>query len=531
MTGLDTANTRKLTRGAYGKANRGSLAPPDIIGDAIEHLPQGIAVYDDDLNLLTWNTPFQRLLDLPDGFLRADMNLSDIVRFKAERGEYGKGDIGDIIANRLKRAASDEPYRFERKRPDGTFLETVGNPLPNGGWVVTCMDITERVRSEELALARSEKLRQQVLETTNQGYWHIDVGGRTVDVNPAMCRILEQPRDQIIGKTIYDFVDSRNLEIFEAELEARKRGKSGAYEIALRRPDGTNVSCLNNATPVYDENGVRIGSVGLWTDITELKEITKHLEQAKTEAESASNAKTLFLANMSHELRTPLNAIIGFSDTMKHGVFGEIQPTRYAGYISMISDAGSHLLELVSEILDMSKIEAEKYEIYPESLDFVDLANEALVMIRGRAEEAGVSVSLNESGDLPRVKADRQATRQALINLLTNAVKFTPRDGSVTINFVRKKMTVMAEISDTGIGIAPENIARAMMPFVQLERESGRTHEGAGLGLPLCKKLVELQGGMLSLDSEVGKGTRAMMSLPIHEAGSGERVGEAARKQ
>ena len=250
-------------------------------------------------------------------------------------------------------------------------------------------------------------------------------------------------------------------------------------------------------------------------EIESRRRTERDLLRAKEQAELASKAKSEFLANMSHELRTPLNAIIGFADMVRQEIFGPIDQPKYLDYVNDIHKSGNHLLGLIGEILDMSKIEAGKYTLHPEDLALTDIIEESLMMVRSRADRAGLALEVEVPADLPRVTADGQATKQVLLNLLTNAVKFTPEGGSVAIRASHSNGDLMVAVSDTGVGMAPDDLLRALQPFVQIEREKGRSHEGTGLGLPLSKKLIEMQGGTLGLESTAGKGTTATFTLPV----------------
>lgn len=244
---------------------------------------------------------------------------------------------------------------------------------------------------------------------------------------------------------------------------------------------------------------------------------------SREEAVEASRAKSSFLANMSHELCTPLNAVIGFSDMMRHQVLGPLLPESYRDYVEDIHGSAQHLLGIVSEILDMSKIEAGKYILFKEPVDVGAVVGEALAIVRWRAESNRVELTTNLPGGLPRLVADRRAMKQVLINLITNAIKFTPPGGKVTVEASGAGPAMTLSVSDTGIGITPEDITRVLQPFVQAERERNRSHEGTGLGLPLSKALVEMHGGTMILESVVGRGTRVSATIPLDDTSVGER--------
>ena len=250
------------------------------------------------------------------------------------------------------------------------------------------------------------------------------------------------------------------------------------------------------------------------SDITLLKERETVLREAKEQAESASRSKSEFLANMSHELRTPLNAVLGFSEIIRDAIMGPVD-ARYQEYANDIYTAGRHLLSLINDVLDLSKIEVGRLELQEEDVDIADVVATCNRIIEGRAKEAELDLAVNIASELPLVRADARRLKQIVLNLLSNAVKFTPAGGRITVTAgtLHSGEPIIA-VSDTGIGMRSEDVALALEPFRQIDGALNRRYEGTGLGLPLVQRLVQLHGGSLSIKTAPGAGTTITLRLP-----------------
>jgi signal transduction histidine kinase len=241
----------------------------------------------------------------------------------------------------------------------------------------------------------------------------------------------------------------------------------------------------------------------------------QQLHLAKIGAEAANRTKSEFLANMSHELRTPLNAIIGFSEVIKMAILGPLSE-RYRGYGADIFDSGTHLLNLINEILDLSKLEAGEFQINAEDVDLSAVIESCLHLVEAQARKTNVRLRTAIPSGLPLIRADDRRMRQIIINLLSNAVKFTPEGGTVRVSASLENEGLSIAVSDTGIGMTADQIPKALQPFRQIDSKISRKHEGTGLGLPLAKHLAELHGGCLRIESSVNNGTTVTVTLP-HE--------------
>jgi signal transduction histidine kinase len=247
----------------------------------------------------------------------------------------------------------------------------------------------------------------------------------------------------------------------------------------------------------------------------EMAALAKACAEARDKAENASEAKSTFLANMSHELRTPLNAIIGFSQLLRSETFGPLPSDRYREYAADINESGLHLLRLINDILDLSKIEAGKMELQEVETSLAALAGDCAVILGEAAEQADIKLTIDVPPPLPLVYADARKLKQILLNLLANAIKFTPEGGSVTLSAaVEESGTLRVEVADTGIGIAAADMEKVLTPFGRAETAHTRKYPGTGLGLPLSRHLVELHGGRLEIDSAPGAGTTVSFGLP-----------------
>ncbi|MEJ2122070.1 MAG: PAS domain-containing sensor histidine kinase, partial [Alphaproteobacteria bacterium] len=342
-----------------------------------------------------------------------------------------------------------------------------------------------------------------------------DLEGRFRLINRAYERLFEVDRSEIEGKRAEDVMPeefARRLADYDRHVIASGEPLTHEHDATFVDGPGT---LLSVRFPVRNATGALTGVGSIAVDVTERRRVEQALKAAKEEAELANRAKTEFLANMSHELRTPLNAIIGFSEMMHNELFGPLGNKHYAEYARDIFESGSHLLNLINDILDVSKLEAGKIELQETRCDIASIARSATRIVTERADSADIAIDLDVPDTLPAMRADERRLKQIFLNLLSNSVKFTPEGGKIVFAAnTPAEGGVTVEVRDTGIGMSAEEIPRAMAPFVQIDSKLARQYDGTGLGLPLTKSLVELHGGTLVVESTPGEGTVVRLHFP-----------------
>lgn len=374
------------------------------------------------------------------------------------------------------------------------------------------------VKKHEQALIRREQQLSEAEAIGRMGHWHWTIGQQDIRFSDEIYRIfgvergLFEPTLDSVNAMLHRRDAGRMEQAFERAVI-----EQADHEIDFRVlcPDGQtrHVRCQGRCE--FDAVGDVIGLYGIMQDITQIMEHEQELRAAKDAAERAYAAKSQFLANMSHELRTPLNAIIGFSEMIQQQLLGPIGNERYLDYIKGINESGEHLLDLITDILDMSKIEAGKYELDLEDVNIAKTIRLAVHMVEARAAEKSIKLHVQMPDETLRIHADRRAIMQMTLNLLSNAVKFSHAGGRIEIECLSKGDYVTLKVKDQGIGIPAHKLPTITNPFEQAANQYTRNHEGSGLGLSITKELAEMHGGNLHIESKVDVGTSVTIRLPV----------------
>jgi PAS domain S-box-containing protein len=483
-----------------------------LLRATLENMAQGVAMYDADHRLVTWNALFREYLEMPDEFLGTDRTFSDYIRYIGVRGEFGaNADIEQELKKRLEML--DRSHSFERVRPDGTVLEVRRDPVPAGGFIAIYTDITARKEAEKQLREDEERFRA-IDAAAPVGLIIVSGKDQTLQhLNPSFCEMVGKAADALVGKPLSStFADPEKgkelADIVNSTAGERK-------EFHFKRPDGAD-ACLMVSRVSLDYRGDK-AIIASFVDIFDRVRAEVELRQAKEAAESASRVKSSFLANMSHELRTPLNAIIGYSEILLEDATDRSDKASMAD-LEKIQAAGKHLLGLINDILDLSKIEAGRMDVYLEHVFLARLVDEVKTIVEPMTKKNNNKLVIDCPPDIGSLQTDMTKLKQSIINLLSNAAKFT-KEGNVTLRLSRQQDDagmpwVKFEVSDSGIGMTEEQMGRLFQAFTQADSSTTRNFGGTGLGLTITKHFCAMLGGSIDVKSTPGQGSTFTITLP-----------------
>ena len=528
--------------------------------DVIESMNEGLAAYDAAGRLVLTNRRTLEMYPTLAEVLVPGATFEDFLRQGVARGVFDTGGSPmDAFLREHLDVPADRRKSLEADLLDGRWLLVSRQRTSDGGMVHVRTDITRLKQQEQALRENEERLRlaearlRDAIEQLDEAFVLFDADDRLVLCNEKFREICDESahpvvpgitfetivRDRAEGGFVADAVGRE--EEWIAERMQRHRNPKSPFEleqtdgrwllIADRRTaDGGYVGIRTEITRLkHQERALKDNEERLRGMLRELEEshaklerqsimLTKLADEAAErgqQAQAANRAKSQFLANISHELRTPLNAILGFSEIMKEEMLGPLGSRQYRGYAGDIHESGTLLLSVIDDLLDLSKIEAGKYELHEQDCRPESILRDTVRIVAERANSAGVKVQQRTAPDLPGLRADSRLIKQVLLNLLSNSIKFTPSGGMITVAAtVDGDGALSLSVADTGIGIPGDQLERVLQPFVQVENIMTRSHSGTGLGLPLCKALMELHDGRLTLESEPGNGTVVTIRFP-----------------
>ncbi|MDA0701896.1 MAG: PAS-domain containing protein [Proteobacteria bacterium] len=500
----------------HGRDRAAKNQAETMLTAALEGSDDGYAIFDGDQRLVACNSAYRRELPVaPDPGQAATYDMA-LAAFERSGKITGQSDCLPGWLRRAMTAAGTPGRAAEIRHADGRWLRLSEKRLPDAGIVSILRDTTQQ-QLERVSAERHDADMQALLDSLDTGICLADRHGRILAANSRFASLLGCRADELRPGAAVAEAFTRIAQSGDPGNGAGERLESLGYIQALRgRP--SRREWLRTDGSVIESNWVPVTTVGaalVASDLTQQRQLESSLREAKEVAEATTRTKSEFLANMSHELRTPLNAIMGFSEIRKNELFGSIGNPTYRVYASDIYDSGGHLLTLINDILDMSKAEAGKIELQETEVEVEAVIAACLRLVKARAETGGLSLSVARPETPIRLWVDERRIKQILLNLLSNAIKFTRPGGRVVIAAsIERSGSFVLTVRDTGIGIAPDGIAKALAPFGQVDSKLARRFDGTGLGLPLSRVLAELHDGHLDMHSRVAVGTTIRVRLP-----------------
>jgi len=502
------------------------------LGLALSKMSNGIYMLDQDMKYVLVNDRYVEMFGIPKRLVEQGQPEEGVVRWHAENGDYGHGDIEQLVRTRLETLAEGHGSTVVLETSAGRTIEIRTTPISGGGLIGVATDITAIKRNEAELRAQNENLQKiqtdlefseqrisKIIESSPVGIISIDEKGTIETFSAAAEGIFGYYAAEVIGKNIKILMRTEVALEHDLYLERRVRGAPSTVVGTRRivdavRKDGSVFKLETKVEEVQVGDGVFY--IGMVEDITERLELERQAEQAREQAERANEAKSAFLANMSHELRTPMNAIIGYSEMLAEDAEDD-GLDEMLGDLNKITAAGKHLLSLINDVLDLSKIEAGKMELYLEDFSIKEVAedvgNTALSLVEKNANE--LVIDLEE--DLDMLHGDVTKIRQILFNLISNAAKFTEQ-GKITLSAkadtIGDMPAVQLAVTDTGIGIPEDKLEHIFSEFSQADESTTRNYGGTGLGLALTKRFCEMMGGGIHVESTIGQGSSFIVTLP-----------------
>ena len=507
-----------------------------VLRDAVGNISQGLSMFDADLNLLVCNQRFLDLLDFPESLAVAGTPFPAFARHNAERGEYGPGDIEELVEMRVAQARLLKPHQFERERPDGSVLEIVGKPLPGGSFISTYTDITERKQSAR-EMEKLLKVLHNTISNLTQGVSMYDTDLRLIVCNQRFVELLDLPDSLFVTgmplESIFRFNAERGEygpgnveELVKARVDLALRFEAHLFE--RQRPNGRILEIHGKPLP----DG---GFVTTYTDITERKRSENALRDAKDELElrvlertaelseanlllrDMSEMKTDFMNTVAHELRTPLTSIRALSEMLHDDP--KMRLDDRARFLDVIVSETGRLTRLINEFLDLAKLESGRVEWKSANVDLEAIVRKSATALSQLFRDKECRLEL----DLPKgpwvVVADDDRLMQVVINLLSNAVKFVPQgSGSVIVSATLSPSEISVGIADNGPGVPAQDAEVIFEKFRQAGRRENAKPQGTGLGLPISREIIEHFEGRLWLDPSSKDGARFVFSLPLAPA-------------
>ncbi len=525
----------------------------EAIEETLNCLNQGIGIFSGDFRLLLFNRKFTELLDLPPSLAKAGPLLDDVARFTAGNGRGNRNAAAPDISERLDHARKAEPFGFEHTRPDGTVIQVQDTPLPGGGLVTTCTDVTEHKHAES-SLADSEQQVRTILDHTAEGLITIGEDGIVTTFNPAAEKLFGYSTDEMIGKNISLLMEEADAKAHDGHVRKYiETGKAkilgiGPRQVSARRKDGTVIPIALNISEFHQGGERRF--IGTIRDITEQKAVEEALKQheeylkrqivelrdkeerleaqgmelvelaestalMRDELDTLNKRKDKFFSIIAHDLKSPFNALLGFSSILQSRGM-EMEKQQVVEYGDLIHQSAGQAFKLLEDLLDWARLQMGRMDFDPQHLDISDEIGKSISLFQSVARAKNIELKSDCKTGL-NVHADRHMVNTILRNLINNAIKFTPEDGEITLSVRPSGEWNEISVTDNGVGIPADKLDRLFHIEEKITTKGTNGETGTGLGLHLCRELIERHGGEISFDSTEGAGSTFRFTLPAEE--------------
>ncbi len=479
-----------------------------ILEQSLDHLPVGVTVYDEDFKLLAWNKTAAEIIQTPPGMLREGAHIRELIDHVAAAGFYGEGESEHLADVRLQQMADGELSR-EHNLADGRVLEVQGSRPPEGGYVYVVQDITAQRQAQS-----ATKELATIVSSSEASILSLSPDGIINSWNTGAEHLYGYTAEEAIGQPFHLLSGgAAQIEAQDSIWQRVLQGEQIRQETTERtHKDGHSFFISLSMSPILGDGGEVIGVSGIAYDITERLQAEQAIAKQRDELESLNGQKNRLFSIIAHDLRTPFNSLLGFSEILSENA-ADLSPNDVREYARMMHQSASQANALLENLLDWSRLQMGGLKSEPRPFDVAMAIEKALALNTPNAVGKNISIEQSKSS-LMTAMADPQMVETVLRNLIGNAIKFTARDGTVSLDTKRREGEIIISISDTGIGISAERLER-LFEFETGTSTAGTDGEkGTGLGLQLCRDLIELQGGALTVESTVGRGSTFLFTLP-----------------
>ncbi|MDA1098615.1 MAG: PAS-domain containing protein [Proteobacteria bacterium] len=499
---------KNIAEGINSPRDTRAFNPPVTLEQSLDYLPMGVMVFDEDFRLTAWNKTGVEILQIPPGMLQAGMPISGLIRHLAANGFYGEGEVEALTNQRLGQVAAGD-MAVEHALHDGRILEIKGFRHPNGGCISITRDITAQRQAE-----RATKELAAIVSSSEASILSLSPKGIITSWNAGAEQLYGYAAEEAVGQP-FQLLSGNPAQAENQETLWRKvlGGERVLQQVAQRtHKDGHTISITLSMSPMFDDNGAITGVSGVACDIGQHMRAERDLAKQRDELERLDGQKNRLFSIIAHDLRTPFNSLLGFSEILSDHA-ATLRPEEIAEYAGMMHESARQANGLLETLLAWSRLQMGGLQSEPRPFDVASAIDKALAFNATGAANKQITAERRESALLTAL-ADPQMVETVLRNLVANAIKFTKKGGDVWVEANRQDGKIIIAVRDSGIGISPERLSKLFEFETGASTAGTEGEKGTGLGLQLCKELVELQGGVIAVESKPGLGSTFRITLP-----------------